>query len=173
MKMTKTSFLKRAVLLLAFALLLTLVTATAVLAGDPNLTLTFTFNPDECTVVLEYSGAEKPIQMESDVSVEIPYGASVTVTVTPNMGYRVVDIQDADDGHSIKQPDTPVYSKPSFLASLRGTIVCETSVFDVDFEVGSILYQPVSGNMAELSGLKYYYKQPTQLTVLPEVVRDG
>ncbi len=174
MKMTKTSFAKRAVLLLAFTLLFTLVTATAVMAGDPNPTLVFTFNPDECTVVLEYSGAEEPIQMESDVPVEIPYGASVTVTVTANMGYRVVDIQDVDDNnHSIKQPDKPVYQKPSFLASLRGNILCETSVFDVDFEVDDILYQPVSGNMAELSGLKYYYKQPTQITVLPEVVRDG
>ena len=174
MKMTRNSFVRRAVLLLTFALLFTLVAATAVLAGDPTETLVFTFNPDECTVVLEYSGAQEPIQMEPDVPVEIPYGASVTVTVTANMGYRVVDIQDVDDNnHSIKQPDKPVYQKPSFLASLRGNILCETSVFDVDFEVDDILYHPVSGNMAELSGLKYYYKQPTQSTVLPEVVRDG
>ena len=174
MKMTRNSFVRRAVLLLTFALLFTLLAATAVMAGDPNPTLVFTFNPDECAVVLEYSGAEEPVQMESGVPVEIPYGASVTVTVTANMGYRVVDIQDIDDNNnSIKQPDKPVYQKPSFLASLRGDILCETSVFDVDFEVDDILYHPVSGNMAELSGLKYYYKQPTKSTVLPEVVRDG
>ena len=149
MKMTRNSFVRRAVLLLTFALLFTLLAATAVMAGDPNPTLVFTFNPDECTVVLEYSGAEEPVQMESGVAVEIPYGASVTVTVTANMGYRVVDIQDIDDNNnSIKQPDKPVYQKPSFLASLRGNILCETSVFDVDFEVDDILYHPVSGNMA-------------------------
>ncbi len=173
MKMTKISFARRAVLLLAFTLLFTFVAATAVMAGDPTETLVFTFNPEECSVLLESNKLDEPVQMEPDVPVEIPYGASVTVTVTANMGYRVVDIQDADDNKSIKQPDKPIYQKPSFLASLRGNILCETSVFDVDFEVDDILYQPVSGDMAELSGLKYYYKQPTQPTVLPEVVRDG
>lgn len=173
MKMTRNSFVRRAVLLLTFALLFTLLAATAVMAGDPTETLVFSFNPEECSVLLESNKLDEPVQMEPDVPVEIPYGASVTVTVTANMGYRVVDIQDADDNKSIKQPDKPVYFKPSFLASVRGKILCETSVFDVDFEVDDILYQPISGDMAELSGLKYYYKQPTQPTVLPEVVRDG
>ena len=173
MKMTRNSFVRRAVLLLTFALLFTLVAATAVMAGDPTETLVFTFNPEECSVLLESNKLDEPVQMEPDVPVEIPYGASVKVTVTPKLGYRVVDIQNTDDGKSIKQPNTPVYQVASFLSSLRGTVLCETSVFDVVFETGEVLYQPVSGDMAELSGLKYYYKQPQTLTVLPEVVRSG
>ena len=180
MKTMKNSFVRRVVLLLTFALLFTLVAATAVLAGDPNPTLVFTFNPDECAVVLEYSGAQEPIQMEPDVPVEIPYGARVTVTVKSNTGYRIADIQNADNGNSIKQPNSltdneAVYQVASFLSSLRGVVLCETSVFDVVFETGEVLYQPVSGNMAELIGLKYYYKTPEgqSPTVLPEVMRDG
>ena len=173
MKMTKTSFAQRAVLLLAFTLLFTFVAATAVMAGDPVETIVFTFDPEACSVLLECNKLDENVQMESDVPVEIPYGAKVTVTVTPKLGYRVADIQDADTGNSIKQPNAAVYTKASFLESLRGVVLCETSVFDVVFEIGEVLYQPVSGNMAELSGLKYYYKQPENLTVLPEVTRAG
>ena len=173
MKMTKKSFAQRAVLLLAFVLMFTCIAATAVMAGDPDPTLVFTFDAEACSVVLDYTGATEPIQMESGVAVDIPYGARVTVTVTPKLGYRVVDIQNADNGNSIKQPNAAIYTKASFLESLRGIILCETSIFDVVFETGEVLYQPVSGNMAELSGLKYYYQKPDQLTVLPEVARSG
>ena len=92
MKMTKKSFAQRAVLLLAFVLMFTCIAATAVMAGDPNPTLVFTFDAEACSVVLEYTGATEPVKMESGVAVDIPYGARVTVTVTPKLGYRVVDI---------------------------------------------------------------------------------
>ena len=173
MKMTKKSFAQRAVLLLAFVLMFTCIAATAVMAGDPTETLVFTFDAEACSVVLEYTGATEPVKMESGVAVDIPYGARVTVTVTPKLGYRVVDIQNADNGNSIKQPNAAIYTKASFLESLRGVVLCETSIFDVAFEIGEVLYQPVSGNMAELTGLKYYYQKPDQLTVLPEVARSG
>ena len=175
MKKTNHSFVKRAVLLLTFALLFTIIAATSVLAGDPGETLVFQFDPEKCSVVLKCAqlGTED-IPMENGVAVDIPYGAKVTVEVKPNMGYQVVDIRDIDNGISITQPDnSSIYQTGSFITSLRGEVLCETSVFDVKFEIDGVLYKPVSGDMAELKGLKYYYKQPTQPTVLPEVSRDG
>lgn len=175
MKKTNHSFVKRAVLLLTFALLFTIIAATSVLAGDPGETLVFHFDPEKCSVVLECAQlSQDEIPMESDVPVSIPYGAKVTVRVEPKDGYQVADIRDVDRNISIAQPDnSSVYDTGSFITSLRGEILCETRVFDVKFEIDGVLYKPVSGDMAELKGLKYYYKQPAQPTVLPEVFRDG
>lgn len=173
MKMTKNSFVRRVVLLLTFTMLFVLVAANAILAEDAPITLSFTFNPDECTVILESSQLLEPVKMENGVAVEIPYGADVKVTVTPKMGYRLLDIKNTETGLSIKQPNLSVYQVGSFLSSLSGEILCETSVFDVVFEIDGVLYEPVSGNMADLTGLKYHYMKPDQLTTLPAVTRKG
>ncbi len=173
MKMMKNSFVRRAVLLLTFTMLFVFITANAILAEDAPLTLTFAFNPDECTVVLESSQLPEPVKMENGVAVEIPYGADVKVTVTPKMGYRLLDIKNEENGLSIKQPNLSVYQTGSFLSSLNGQILCETSVFEVVFETGEVLYEPISGNMADLTGLKYHYMKPDQLTTLPAVTRKG
>ena len=173
MKMTKNSFVRRVILLLTFTMLFVLVAANAILAEDAPITLSFTFNPDECTVILESSQLLEPVKMENGVAVEIPYGADVKVTVTPKMGYRLLDIKNTETGLSIKQPNLSVYQVGSFLSSLSGEILCETSVFDVVFETDGVLYEPVSGNMADLTGLKYHYMKPDQLTTLPAVTRKG
>ena len=173
MKMTKNSFVRRVVLLLTFTMLFVLVAANAILAEDAPITLSFAFNPDECTVILESSQLLEPVKMENGVAVEIPYGADVKVTVTPKMGYRLLDIKNTETGLSIKQPNLSVYQVGSFLSSLSGEILCETSVFDVVFEIDGVLYEPVSGNMADLTGLKYHYMKPDQLTTLPAVTRKG
>ena len=173
MKMMKNSFVRRAVLLLTFTMLFLLITANVILAEDAPLTLTLSFNPDECTVLLESDLLPEPVKMENGVAVEIPYGADVKVTVTPKMGYRLLDIKNTETGLSIKQPNLPVYQEGSFLSSLSGQILCETSIFDVVFEIGEVLYKPVSENMADLTGLKYHYMQAENLTNLPAVKRAG
>jgi len=168
---------KKAVLFLAFVLLLTATIATSVFAGDPDPTVTFTFNPEECKVILTYTGLDEDIPMENGVAVPVPYGKEVTVTVIPKLGYELKDIWNADEpGKSIKNPYAPTYYTSSFLASVRARVECVTSVFDVKFEkadVTKLPYKTESGDMAEFSGLKYYYKQAEQITKLPVVVRDG
>ena len=176
MKMTK-KLVQRAVLLLTFVLLFTLVAATAALAGESDPMMTVTFNPEECKVLLTYTGLAEPIVMESDVGVSVPYGYEVTVTVIPELGYELHDIQDLDHpGNSLKSLYEDSYHTASFLSSVRAEIICSTSVFNVKFEqagVTKLPYNPESGNTADLAGLKYYYMQPDNKTVLPTVVRSG
>ena len=176
MKMTK-KLAQRAVLLLTFVLLFTLIAATAVLAGESDPMMTVTFNPEECKVLLTYTGLAEPIVMESDVGVSVPYGYEVTVTVIPELGYELHDIQDLDHpGNSLKSLYEDSYHTASFLSSVRAEIICSTSVFNVKFEqagVTKLPYAPESGNTADLAGLKYYYMQPDNKTVLPTVVRSG
>lgn len=173
----KKSLIRRAVLLLAFAMLFTLITATAVLAGDPDPVMTVTFNAEQCRVLITYTGLAEPIVMESGVGVPVPYGAEVTVTVIPELGYELNDIQDLDNpGNSIKELYEDSYHSASFLKSVRAEVICSSSVFDVKFEqadVTKLPYTPESGNMNDLAGLKYYYMQSENKTILPTVVRSG
>lgn len=178
MKMMKHSFVRRAVLLLTFAMLFALVAATAVLAGDSDPTVTVTFNPEQCKVYLTYEGLEEPILMESDKSVSVPYGSKdLTVTVEPELGYDLTDIEDLDNpGNSLKELYEDCYYNPSFRDSVRADIQCSPKVFNVRFEkvdITKLPYAPESGNKSELEGIKYHYMQPENLTVLPVVVRDG
>ena len=178
MKMIKHSFVRRAVLLLAFVMLFALVAATAVLAGDTDPTVTVTFNSEQCKVYLTYEGLEEPIVMESNKSVSVPYGSKdLTVTVEPELGYELTDIENLDNpGHSLKELYEDCYYNPSFRDSVRADIQCSPKVFNVRFEkvdITKLPYAPASGNKSELEGIKYHYMQPENLTVLPVVVRDG
>ncbi len=168
---------KRAVLLLAFALLLASLIATAVSAVDSDPSVTFTFDSEECIVTLTYEGLAEPIVMESGKKETVPYGRAVTVTVEPRLGYKLHEIWNLDDpGKSIKNPYENNYYTSSFLASVRAEVECTTSVFDVKFEqadVSILPYEPESGDFAEFSGLTYHYKKADQLTLLPVVVRNG
>ena len=58
-------FSQKAILLLVFVLLLTTLNAVMVSAGDPDPTLSFTFDEEECTVTLNYQGLEEPIALVS------------------------------------------------------------------------------------------------------------
>ena len=172
MKKINSSFVKRAVLLLTFALLFTLVAATSVWAGDPTETLVFHFDPEKCSVVLmcEQLGQEE-ITMESDVPVEIPYGAEVTVEVRPQMGYSIANIRDAATNASIKQPGSnpATYKELFFTNSLIANVECTTRVFSVDFEIGDIFYKPIDGDLDDFDNVEFHYMQPSKITVLPDV----
>ena len=177
MKMTK-KLVQRAVLLLAFVLLLTLVAATAVLAGEADPMMTVTFNSEECNVTLNYTGLAEPIKMVSGMPVEIPYSSAVTVTVEPLLGYQLSDIVDADNpGTSIKSLYAPTYYNQYFLGSVHAEVICSTRVFGVKFEQANVTdlpYQfPEFDNPADLTALQYHYKQPNNKTLLPTVVRPG
>ena len=174
MKTTKYSFLRRTILLLAFVMLLTAFAANTVLAGNSDPTLTFTFDSDECTVTLIINDSADPIPLVSGEAVDIPYGAKVKVTVETAWGYELQDIIDANDAHSIMQPNTKTYQVDSFLSSVSAQVQCKTSVFKVVFEQGGdVPYVPVSGDMAELRDLQYHYMQSENLTQLPVVQRTG
>lgn len=174
MKTIQYSFLRRTILLLAFVMLLTAFAANSVLAGNSDPTLTFTFDSDECTVTLVINDSADPIPMVSGEAVDIPYGAKVKVTVETAWGYELQDIIDANDAHSLMQPNTKTYQVDSFLSSVSALVQCKTSVFNVVFEQGGdVPYAPLSGDMAELRNLQYHYMQPDNLTQLPVVQRTG
>ena len=179
MKMIKKSFVQRAVLLLTFALLFALIAATSVLAGDPDPVMSVIYNPEQCKVYLTYQGLSEDIEMDPNgIGVSVPYGSKdLTVTVVPELGYELTDIEDMDNiGNSLKELYEDCYYNPSFRSSVRANIKCSPKVFDVKFEeegVTKLTYAPASGNKGELVGLKYYYMQPDNPTVLPVVVRDG
>ncbi len=170
---------KRTALFLAFALMLTAIIATAISAGNGDPTMTVIFDPAECQIKLTYPGIEdEPIFMENGVAVEIPYGKAVTVTVEPLEGYQLTDIIDADNPtNSIMSLYAPTYYNQNFLSSVRAQVICSTRVFDVKFEKEDVIHPPYTfpgiDNPADLAALKYHYKQPGNLTYLPEVERTG
>lgn len=173
MKTTKQSILRKVVLLLTFAVMLTFLTATAVLAaGGDTQTLTFHFDPQKCSVELSSNQLDKPIQLENGVPVEVPHGADVTVTVRPNEGYTVKDIKNAETNASMMlQPN--VYREQFLTYSAVANVQCDTKVFDVSFYMGDITYKPVGDDLAELRDVKYHYMKADQITVLPEVYSTG
>ena len=178
MKMIKKSTMRKVILLLTFAMMVAFLAAISVLAaGDPTQTLTFNFDPQQCTVVLTSSQLEngKEIEMKNGEPVSIPHGADVTVKVTPQMGYSVANIRDAATNGSIKQPGSnpATYTEAFLTNSVIANVECTTRVFPVDFEVGDIFYKPDVGDLDDFSNVEYYYMRSDKITVLPHVSFSG
>ena len=168
--------MRKVILLLTFVMMLALLAAVSVLAaGDPVHTLTFNFDSQKCTVELESNQLDKIIQMENGVPVEIPNGAYVKVTVKPKTGYTVADIKDAETNLTLTKQDRTVYIEEFFTSSKTANVECTTKVFSVRFEVKAedLLYDLVDSTWDDWRDVKYYYMQPDQITVLPDVQRTG
>ena len=181
MKIMKTSIMRKGILLLTFVMMLVLLAVASVFAaGDPDLTISVVYDPNQCTVYLTYDGLEtgEEVMDPDGKSVNVPYGSKeLKLVVEPVMGYALTSIEDMDNpGNSLKEPYFDCYYAASFLSSVRAKVECSPKVFDVKFEkadVTTLPYNPVSGDKGELYGLKYHYMQQDNLTVLPEVYRKG
>ena len=184
MKMMKKSFVRRVVLLLVFSLLFTVAVAIGISAGDSVPTITFHFDSDQCTVILEspaIPNEDHQQEMKSGVPVEIQNQAEVKVYVVPKFGYDLIDIVNADNStqsllQTVEQDDGTTqyfYYNPKFAYSVRANVTLSQSVFSIKYEKGAgIPYEPVSGGgLNELNSLTHRHLQEN--TKLPEVKRFG
>ncbi|MBQ7335202.1 MAG: InlB B-repeat-containing protein [Clostridia bacterium] len=167
----------KTVLLLLSLMLATVWLSTGVVAGSGDPTLTLKFDSQICTVTIQIGDAAAEA-MVSEKAYEIPYSSKVTVTVTPNAGYKMADIVDTATGLSIKYADEDTlcgYYAQDFLQSVSGEISFTPKDYKVDFEADGVLYDyaPVEGVWSDYTDLYYHYKDAENLTKLPEVSQEG